>query len=60
MIGTGILSILSRGDGTFVSVLSVSITSWTTLVFSLYLVLSSILSVQVYPYNKVFNRVEFF
>ncbi|RMZ97624.1 hypothetical protein BpHYR1_021968 [Brachionus plicatilis] len=59
MVGTGILSILSRGDGTFVSVLSVSIASWTTLVFSLYLILSSILSVQVYPFNGVFNRTYF-
>lgn len=58
ILATGILAIISRQDGSFISVFSFLILAWITVVLSLYLLLSAVLSVQVYPYNRVFSRVR--
>ncbi|CAF0925648.1 unnamed protein product [Brachionus calyciflorus] len=56
MIGTGVLAILSVYDGTQASILAVCMASWITLIFTLYMLLSSILSIQVYPFNNLNDR----
>jgi uncharacterized membrane protein HdeD (DUF308 family) len=53
MIATGILAIASKLDGSQVSVHVFNILSWLTLLFSLYLILSAVLSIQAYPYNLI-------
>lgn len=57
MIATGILAIISRFDGSFVGVYVFNILAWTCALFSLFQMLSAIMQIQVYPYNRVFARV---
>ena len=58
IIATGVLAIISRQDASFISVFTFMLFSWATMLLSLYLMLSAITSVQVYPYNLVYRRVS--
>ena len=53
MLATGILAITSKLDGSYVSVSIFNIMCWVTLILSFYLSLSSILSIEVYPYKSL-------
>ncbi len=57
ILATGVMAIISRQDGSFISVFSFNLLAWTSLILSLFMMLSAILSVQVYPYNRIFSRV---
>jgi hypothetical protein len=54
MIGTGILAITSRLDGSWIGVYVLNVMSWVTFIFSLFLVLSAIPPIEAYPYNGLF------
>jgi hypothetical protein len=58
MIGTGILAILSKFDGSWISIHVFNILAWTTLIFSLFLILSAILSVEVYRVTGVNSGIR--
>lgn len=58
MIATGILAICSRQDGSYVGVYVFNIASWITVIFSLYEILSAILPIEAYTYNRVNKRVR--
>lgn len=60
IITTGVLAIISRQDASFISIFTFLLFSWATMFLSLYLMLSAIQSVQVYPYNLVYRRVSKF
>ena len=60
MIVTGILALSSKCDGSQISVSCFNILSWTTMIFSLYLILSAALSIEAQQYNNVSDRVKIY
>ena len=58
MIGTGILSIISHYDGSYISLFVLNVLAWINLIFSLFSILTAILAIQPYPYNNLTLRVK--
>lgn len=57
MIATGILACVSKCDGSRISIIVFNLLAWITLMLSIYMMLSAIFSIQVYPYNKIGDKV---